>query len=329
MNGTGYINVYWKPTQYAVSYELQRWNDKLSVPAWETLSAAIESDSTTQVSYADKKDMLCGVPFYYRIRAKNRLAEYGPWGAEFEGMLSPWAYDTPLLYFSSASNTDTPAQTTFSWNDATQANVTGYRIFQAEVSIVNGAWTYGKYNLLVDTSKTPAYGKVFTEADHGKIFSYIVAAKDDSGGLGPKSRPFDVLAGRFHTIPLAVDPEYGLSSMNSSGAMAANIYGQVYHNGSITYTFDMPANTYTTPLFVYLQHYNLLNLYDAQLAISYLRDGTTPISETHPVNESCYSLDGYQVFSTVATTVTLTVSVPAGGVNYYVWIAEKPTLRPW
>jgi hypothetical protein len=290
--------------------------------------------SNVQVTYTDSWNLLCGVPFYYRMRAINRLGQPGSWSQKTEGMLGPWDFDTPLISFQSASNSDTPQpQTTFQWTRLTDARVTGYNIYQAPITLENGDWTYGSYTFLVTigqpTSGSPAYGKYFAAEDHGKLFSYIVAARDASGGQGPMSRPFDILAGRYHTIPLAEDPLYGLSSQNSSGATAANIYGQVYHNGSITYTFDMPANTYTTPLFVYLQHYNLLNNDHAQLSISYLRDGTTPISESHPVNGSCYSLDGYQVFSTVATNVTLTVSVPEGGVNYYVWIAEKPTVRPW
>jgi fibronectin type 3 domain-containing protein len=333
-NGTGHIDVFIPGTAYAQQYLIQRRAEESS--AWADVTGNLPAQAS-QTLYEDSSAAVKpGIRFLYRVAAVNRIGQQGDWSAEFPGGLSPWAFGTPILSFMSASNNDTPMSATFGWTASTDSRVKAYRIYRAEVDTSSDVWSYGPYATLVDvvsTARSDAYGA----GDHDKIFSYIVAATDatdGSGGFGPRSRPLDIMASRSHAISLAATPPYGLSSVKK--------YGMVYGSNTISYTFNLPA---ATTLYVYLQHYNAANLYDALISIKhangtfFTKVGQSGTSfENMPVNryqgsQSLYLQDGYPIRNESADeTVTLEVflppgCVPANSVNYFVWIAETPVER--
>jgi fibronectin type 3 domain-containing protein len=333
-NGTGHIHVFIPGTAYAHHYLIQRRQEEPS--PWVDLTGNLPAESSQTVYEDSSAAVKPGIRFLYRVAAVNRIGQQGPWSAEFPGGLSPWAFGTPLLSFMSSGNDDSPMSASFGWTASADPRVTAYRIYRAEVDTSNDVWTYGSYATLATVTAT-ARSDTYEAGDHDKIFSYIVAATDaadGTGGFGPRSRPLDIMASRSHAISLANTPPYGLSS--------AKKYGMVYGSNTISYTFTLPA---ATTLFVYLQHYNAANLYDARISIKHANGSAFAHASQPatffvdmPVNryqgsQSLYRQDGYPIHNESANeTVTLEVSlppayVPANSVNYFVWVAETPVVR--
>ncbi len=347
-NGISDISVSWTKTAYADSYEIfiRTEGSPAQVPAsWVKVGAA-EGD---QSSWSSKKDgagngLLCGVIYYYKIRAVNRLGEAGNYSDESDGWLMPQGFGAPpdpVLVSESTFDDLANRSAAIGWTDVHAAydRVTGYRVFRAKIDVSTGVMTRGEYIPLADVS-TNTYTQWFngsagfSDADKGTIYSYGVAAKDQYGNLGSRSS-LPALSPLFtpHPIDLMVGrKEIALSQEE-------NRFGMVYGQNPVSYTFTLAANTDT---YLYLSHYDNIRANSAIISVKHA-DGTYFVNKYHPsdtlkdkpANPSLYSVDGYIISSDHDETVTLELAVQGSQVpisayaRFFVKATTSPPLNPY
>lgn len=312
------ITLAWSPVDHAASYRIYRAVD---APASVSLVASLPEESGTWM-YWDDLACLSGRSYFYAVAAVNSLGQEGPATPPFEGWLLPMGYDRPEPRFQAS----TDSTVTFGWSAASQAAVTGYELWRAEVTVSGGTqWTVGGYEHLTGVIDATAFTHAFDPADKGRIYSYKAAAVSDSGALGPRSNyPITVMNG----TDLVLVPD-------------AVTTGLVYPPSPLSYSFSMPANT---EFFIYLAHWNALRAYNAVLSVkdgsgAFFQDCYHPAVTLYrvPATDSFYTVDAYRIKSTEDEDVTIVVEFAAPAAPVYEMInfnleataSVEGHLRPW
>ena len=345
-NGIADIGVSWTKTAYAHTYEIEIRAE--GSPTWAKAGTA-EADMS---SWSTTKDgsgvgLKCGVVYYFRVRAVNRLGEAGPYSDDLDGWLMPRGFQPRDPYLLGESSLDDLASRSavIGWPAATEGGVVGYRLFRAKLDIVNSRITRGVYEPLIDVSTNAwtqyfnsSHGEAFTEADKGSIYSYGLAAMDQYDNLGHRSAPVGEAGQGLSPLftPHPIDIMVGKRDIALAPEEAK--FGIVYGQNPVSYSLALTANQDT---YIYLWHYDKLPTNRATISVMYA-DGSYFVNKYHPTdilkdkaaNASLYSVDGYVISSDHDEVVTLELAVfgsqalISAGARFFVEATTRPPLKP-